>query len=59
MLIAVIDGANHVSVRPTNPLEMQNWINSRPTARDNPYYLTIILVSISIKSNGGNGDVTS
>ena len=38
MLIAVIDGANHVSVRPTNPLEMQNWINSRPTARDNPYY---------------------
>ena len=59
VLIAVIDGANHVSVRPTNPLEMQNWINSRPTARDNPYYLTIILASISIKSNGGNCDVTS
>ena len=36
-----------------NPLEMMEWINSRPTAKENPYYLTKILASISIRDNGG------
>ena len=53
VLTAVIDKPNHVSVRPVNPLEMMEWINSRPTAKENPYYLTKILASISIRDNGG------
>ena len=53
VLTAVIDKTNHVSVRPVNPLEMMEWINSRPTAKENPYYLTKILASISIRDNGG------
>jgi len=53
VLMAVIDKPNHVSVRPVNPLEMMEWINSRPTAKENPYYLTKILASISIRDNGG------
>lgn len=53
VLTAIVDGPNHVSVRPTNPLEMPVWINSRTTALENPYYLTTILSSISIKNNGG------
>ena len=52
VLTAVIDKPNHVSVRPVNPLEMMEWINSRPTAKENPYYLTKILASISIRDNG-------
>jgi hypothetical protein len=32
---------------------MMEWINSRPTAKENPYYLTKILASISIRDNGG------
>ena len=58
VLMAVIDGPNHVSVRPTNPIEMSLWIQSRPTAIENPYYLTTILAKISIKNNGGNCDVS-
>ena len=53
VLTAVIDKPNHVSVRPVNPLEMMEWINSRSTAKENPYYLTKILASISIRDNGG------
>jgi RHS repeat-associated protein len=53
VLTAIVDGPNHVSVRPTNTLEMPVWINSRTTALENPYYLTTILSSISIKNNGG------
>ena len=33
VLTAVIDKPNHVSVRSVNPLEMMEWINSRPTAK--------------------------
>ena len=58
-LEAVIDRPNHVSVRPVNPLEMMEWINSRPTAKENPYYLTKILASISIRDNGGSCNVSS
>ena len=53
VLTAVIDKPNHISVRPVNPLEMMEWINSGPTAKENPYYLTKILASISIRDNGG------
>ena len=59
VLEAVIDRPNHVSVRPVNPLEMMEWINSRPTAKDNPYYLTKILASIFIRDNGGPCNVSS
>ncbi len=59
VLTAVIDGPNHVSVRPTNISELPIWIASRPTAKENPYYLTTILSSISIKVRGGKCDVFS
>ena len=59
VLVAVIDGPNHVSVRPTNISELPIWIASRPTANENPYYLTTILASISIKVRGGKCDVFS
>ena len=59
VLEAVIDRPNHVSVRPVNLLEMMEWINSRPTAKENPYYLTKILASISIRDNGGPCNVSS
>lgn len=52
VLTAIVDGPNHVSVRPTNPAEMPIWINSRPTAKEKPYYLTIILSNISSKVKG-------
>ena len=58
-LEAVIDRPNHVSVRPVNPLEMMEWINSSQTAKENPYYLTKILASISIRDNGGSCNVSS
>jgi len=47
-----IDGPNHVSVNPVNPTEMIPWIQSRETANESPYYLTKVLMSISIKNNG-------
>ena len=59
VLEAVIDRPNHVSVRPVNPLEMMEWINSSQTAKENPYYLTKILASISIRDNGGSCNVSS
>ena len=58
VLIAVIDGANYIPVCPVNPLEMKNWIQSRPIAKENPYYLTKILMGISVKNNGSVCDVT-
>ena len=48
-LVAIKDGSNHVSVTPTDPTEMQSWIDSRPTAIENPHRLTTLLRSISIK----------
>ncbi len=52
VLVAEIDGPNHVSVYPVNPSELDIWISTRPTANQNPYYLTVILRSISINHKG-------
>ncbi|EST55607.1 type IV secretion protein Rhs [Brevibacillus panacihumi W25] len=51
VLKAVIDNpaTGHVSVFATNPAHHKAWITSRPDAESNPYYLTIVLKSISIK----------
>ena len=51
VLDAVIDGPNHVSVRPTNPAKMPEWIATRPTALQNPHEYTLLLSEISIKVN--------
>lgn len=39
----------HVSVYATDPYEQQLWMASRENANDEPYYLTLILQSITIK----------
>ncbi len=49
VLVAIHDGPNHVSVMPTNPLDIEPWIASRENANANPYYLTLVLQSISVK----------
>lgn len=59
VLTSTIDGPNHVSVCPTNINELPFGIASRPTAKENPYYLTIVLSQISIKVRGGNCNVLS
>lgn len=59
VLTATIDGPDHVSVRPTNAYELPYWIASRPTAKENPYYLTVVLSNISIKIRGGSCDAIS
>ena len=48
-LVAIQDGTTHVSVRPTDNSEMQEWIDSRDNALTNPHEYTKILQSISIK----------
>ena len=59
VLQAIIDGPNHVKVIPTDPLELPIWMSTRETAKENPYYLTKILASISIRDNGGSCNVSS
>lgn len=59
VLVATIDGPNHVSVRPVSISELPMWIASRPTAKEKPYYLTTVLVSISFIIRGGSCDVIS
>jgi len=59
VLQAIIDGPNHVKVIPTDPLELPIWMSTRETAKENPYYLTKILASISIRDNGGPCNVSS
>ena len=59
VLQAIIDGPNHVKVISTDPLELPIWMSTRETAKENPYYLTKILASISIRDNGGPCDVSS
>ncbi|OXM87513.1 hypothetical protein CF651_04605 [Paenibacillus rigui] len=51
VLKAYIDNSStgHVSVVATNPAHQTAWIASRVDAEANPYYLTTILKSISIK----------
>ena len=48
-LIAVKDGANHVSVRTIDPSKMPGWIASRPTAETEPMIYTAVLKEIVIK----------
>ncbi|WP_374706029.1 RHS repeat-associated core domain-containing protein [Brevibacillus reuszeri] len=51
VLKAVVDNpaTGHVSIFATNPAHHKAWIASRPNAESNPYYLTTVLKSISIK----------
>ena len=59
VLVATIDGPDHVSVCPVNISELPMWIASRPTAKEKPYYFTTVLASISFKIRGGSCDVIS
>ncbi len=64
VLIAVVDGLNHVSVMPRNVAELSIWMKTRPTESDlTPngylYYLTVVLSNISVKHNGKTCPLTS
>lgn len=48
-LIAVQDGANHVSVKPINMKKMSEWINSRANAEKKPHLYTKLLRTISLR----------
>jgi hypothetical protein len=50
VLKAIIDGSNHVSVRPTDMRKMQEWIATKENANSKPHPFTKILKAISIKS---------
>ena len=47
VLVAIQDSATHVSVRPTIPGLMVDWMNSKETANENPHFLTVVLKSIT------------
>ena len=49
VLMAVVDGANHVSVYPTNAADLATWQASRPTALETPHFLTLLLQSLSLR----------
>ena len=51
VLRAVIDGENHVSVRPRNIAELSEWALTRPTANENPHPYSVLLYSISWRGN--------
>jgi len=53
VLVAVQDGPLHVSVRPTNRLELFDWIISRPGAEVSPHPYTILLKEITWDVKGG------
>ena len=46
VLVAIKDGATHVSVMPVNIFQMPEWIASRPKAQDNPHAFTLVLKSV-------------
>jgi hypothetical protein len=46
VLHANVDGINHCSIMPTNPLTMSDWIASRDNSDTNPHPYTVILKSI-------------
>lgn len=50
VLKAVIDGKNHVSVKPVKSSEMKGWIDSRANAKEKPHKFTRILQAISVSS---------
>lgn len=49
VLVDIIDGPNHVSVRPKKMSTMSSWISSRTNANTSPHPYSIILRSISIR----------
>ena len=51
VLKAVLDGGNHVSVKPVKASDRQGWIDSRANADKKPHKFTRLLQAISISSN--------
>jgi RHS repeat-associated protein len=49
VLGAVQDGQNHVSVMPYTQEQLDDWIESRPTALADPHALTLIMQGISTR----------
>jgi len=49
VLRAVVDGTNHVSVVPVNPLDMPDWIASRYDPNAPTHALTHIMMAITIR----------
>lgn len=50
VLKAVIDGVNHVTVKPVDFSRHQEWRNSKANANNNPHEFTKILQAISVSS---------
>ena len=53
VLVAEQNGTNHVSVYPRDISQLDDWMASRDTANTDPYYLTVMLQSISVKMKCG------
>jgi hypothetical protein len=51
-LEAVVDGADHASVRPIDMSKMQGWMDSRANADLNPHPLTLELQNAVIGTGG-------
>ena len=51
VLIAVQDGATHVSVKPINPFQMEEWMDSRGNAESDPHPYTIALKLVTLRGN--------
>jgi len=49
LLVAIVDGANHASVSPVNPLWLPGWQESRSDALNNPHPLTTLLQRTTIR----------
>ena len=48
--ISVVDGLNHVTVKPVDFSRHQEWRNSKANANNNPHEFTKILQAISVSS---------
>lgn len=48
--ISVVDGLNHVTVKPVDFSRHQEWRNSKDNANNNPHEFTKILQAISVSS---------
>ena len=53
VLVTEQNGTNHVSVYPRDISQLDDWMASRDTANTDPYYLTVMLQSISVKMKCG------
>lgn len=53
VLHAEIDNSvtGHVSIRAVDPYEQTLWMESRENAEASPYYLTLVLKTITVKYN--------